>query len=376
MAKLDIGRMQNSTQVRRVDDAHNALEEALELIFGIPDNTEITRPIFDKINPDGSATGVVRLTSTSPPAGADDAVGLEFYDGDVKKKIAFVGGVLRLYVWSDETSTWTIVANLEAPASGRLVDLADCTEIKDADLSQSIGMLVKVNNSGNGFSLQESATVDGINLFTELQDCPGTLGSKGQIVVVDQSGTGLTFDNPPAGASGPFIMFLKTDLSSGISVGSGLGTWDSIANWRQLWAWTLYDPSNSGIPVTDNSTYLASDGGSANRFIKNLSTGLYSLDFYYEVLQASPETIFGARAFSIAGTNISVLSGTVGRGYFSGAEFGVNGSSQAGVIYGTRHIGSLKFIVTGAVTDATIRFFQDSGAALKAIFYTIITKVK
>ena len=68
MAKLDTGRMANSTMLNKTDDAHVALEADLETILGVPDNTIITTPIFgetldgsDPVNEDGSIKGVMKM---------------------------------------------------------------------------------------------------------------------------------------------------------------------------------------------------------------------------------------------------------------------------------------------------------------------------
>ena len=113
MGKLDTSRMSNATKLRKVDDAHVALEGDLEEIFGIPDNTEITTPIFEEVFPNGTIKRVTRLYMAAASSTAAECIGLQFEDGDEKKRMIFVDSEIKIYEWDDPD--WTLVASMEQP---------------------------------------------------------------------------------------------------------------------------------------------------------------------------------------------------------------------------------------------------------------------
>jgi len=377
MAKFDTSRMGDSTVVGRVDNQHNAMEEAVEDVFGIPDNTEITAYIFGEnpeatgdrpIQPDGSIRGVPVLKSSGAQSDPASAVGFKWDDGVAKKLLVFVDSLLQLYEDDDyPNESWSLVMNLEEPGSGQLVNLTDYTET--AALADRIGYLLKVNAAGNGFDLQAPSGGTGVTTFIALTDTPVGYGTTGQILAVAAGGTSLEWIDVPTAAS-PFIMLAEAEAAS---------SWGSSQNWGDVYNWSLIDPGTSGYLITDESTYLANDTApdpdQANKFFKNLVAGVYEISVWY-VTAVGAERVAGIRGFRVFAT--SSLYGPAVEGVAHRATVGFNADGTLGAIDGAKFLGSKMFITKITTTDLRVQVFQDSGGSISGTdlyFYALIRKI-
>lgn len=372
MAKFDTSRMGDSTIVKRVDDQHNAVEEAVEEVFGIPDNTEITAYIFGAnpeepegypIQPDGSIRGVPVLKSAGVQSDPASAVGFKFDDGTAKKLLVFVDSTLMLYedtAYPDET--WSEVMNLESPGSGQLVNLSDYTET--AALADRIGYLLKVNATGDGFDLQAASGGAGVTTFIELTDTPVGYGTEGQILAVAAGGVTLEWIDVPSVVE-PFIMIVSAQTTNG---------WGSTVNWIDMWNWDIEDPGSSGYLITDDS-YLGNDGSEADKFFVDLVAGVYEFSLWY-VTPVGGENVEGIRAFRVQGTGIH---GPATEGVSHRATVGFDSVGRATAIDGVKFLGMKTFIATATTTDLKAQVWQDSGSRIGSgdniTFYAMIRKI-
>jgi len=373
MAKLDQNRMADSTKVNRTDDQHVQLEADLEDIFGIPDDTPITNYIFGSnpenpdgkpVQPDGSIRGVPVLKSASVESDPADAVGLKFDDGTVAKLLVFVNSGLKIYNDDDyPNEDWSLVANIESPGSGKLTGLTDYTG--PADISSSIGKLLKVDSSGTGFDLQDPSAGVGVTTFIQLTDGPGDYGTAGQVLATKSNLTEVEWVDPPStGAS--FVMFLSSVATK------GWGT--SPASYIDLWNWALNDLGQGTI--TDESTYLGNDGSESNKYFQALEQGIYEFSLWY-VTSDGDERIAGTREWRLQGTNI-LGPATVGVAQRATVGFGQN--SELVPIDGAKFLGTRMFTVNGSTSDLHCEVRQNSGETIggrnSITFYAVLRRIK
>lgn len=379
MAKLDINRLGNQSKVNRVDNLHNQLEEAIEEIFGIPDNTEITSYVFG-VNPedqgkpiqtDGSIRGVPVLKSSGPQATPSTAVGFKFDDGTTKKLLAFVdnGTESVLLVYKDDdypNEDWDQVASVEVPGSGKLTQLTDW-EGPTTLTGTHNGKLVKC--TGTGFDLQDPAAGAGVTEFTALSDAPaGGYGVSGQ--VVRSTGAGLEWYTL-VGSASPWVLMVSANSIEG---------WGSTNTWRDMYGWDVEDPEGSGqyvVPVGDESLWLDDDGDDSDKFFINLEPGAYEISMYYWTADGM-DNGFGSRQWRVQGTD---LYGPAVVGVSQRAPAGFNENGGIDGIDGAKYLGTRLLIVGTKTTDMKIQAFQDSGVSIgtsagdDCIFYAVIRKV-
>ena len=387
MAKLTISRMSDATQIKQVDNAHAALEEALEAIFGIPDDVDITSPIFGtspgggkSVQSDGSIRGVMRFVSDGVESDAGDAAGIEFDDGSVRKKIAIVSSKVTLHEYDESTATWEQISDLENPGagSGKLVDLSD-VDITDDPLPDN--KILKT--SGGVFVLDDPASAEGITSFSELDEWSGPFTSDPWqsfdpandidkfIVVTGANSLGLAA--APEGLGAPWVAQLEAVASS-----KWRGPdWASVYNWDHQ-SFTGND-SLVSEDIFANNTAPTPDH--ANEFIY-LESGIYELSMWY---RAYVDTIYGNRYFRVqaAASSPATVVGPATIGTVTQAPVYLFPSGETTSVYVGEgcYMGTAMFIVTAA-GNITIDVRQTaSGVAIGSgnsdpAFYATLVKLK
>ena len=136
MAELLKLRLSDDDDGPDVSDGHRALEAALSEIFSIEDGVDITQAIFGTPSSTEQATGrtvgvnssgqiwMLRYKSESVAVDGRDGMGLDFTDGDKRKRLTFVNS--QVAVWEETSAdTWEEIFNLETTEDGKLSELAD-----------------------------------------------------------------------------------------------------------------------------------------------------------------------------------------------------------------------------------------------------------
>lgn len=360
MAKLDIGRMLDATKVKQVDDQHNQLEEDLEFIFGIEDNVEIEKPIFGEmpspnqssVNADGSIAGTMILKSDGVQSTVDDAVGFEYDDGTVRKKIAYVNSQLVIYEWDAADAEWDQVASLEQPGTGRL---QDCTDVEIDTMAS--GKLLQVNDDGDAFELVDPASVDGINSFLELDEAPGALGTAGQVLAVAAGGLALEFIDAPDGIGDPFVLALTCSQSVSGSSTADVPRWfyTDIGTFSQCYGWA--DVYGSTLPGLVQEATLSANSGRGNYYI-TLDAGAYMVQFGYHRTGGSR---YGVRSWRVGAISGSSIYGPATQGILRPAlvRFDSTDNTFAAPANATRDLGSALLLVPVDDTKIFIEIQQD-----------------
>jgi hypothetical protein len=304
--------MSDATKVKQVDNQHAQLEADLEDIFGIPDGTPITSPIFG-VNPedsskppiqrDGSIRGVPRFTLVTAVTDAGNSVGLEFEDDTSLKRLCFVNSRIEIHESEDDGETWTRVSNLEDPyGSGLLTALTDVA--LDALSSTNSGQVLRVTTSAPyKFELVAPSLAGGRTKFTDLDDVGigrDLLASDNGDIIGVVSGK-LNLVSAPASIGDPWLMEL---------VASSRTPWPRDLTedaFIQAYQWT-YVPDVSGQTIQDQNLLSDISVDKLNGFIE-LEAGLYEVSVWYNAdniggtgirewkIVASTATIGGAASF-------------------------------------------------------------------------------
>lgn len=385
MAKLDTGRMLNSTRLKKVDDAHRQLEADLEDIFGIPDNDPIDNPIFGTnvedpseppVQPDGSIRGVPTFATSAPQTGASNAPGVQFGDGTYLLKICLEQGKLQLFKSDDDGATWDVVSNLEDPASGQGL----FTALSDVDIDTLVAdKIVKVQSDGGGgyeFVLADPATVAGRTTFVSLDDTPiDALSSHVNEIVYVASSSALGYTAFPTGLGEPWLVFLKAQTTE---------NWGSSGLWKQTYNW-IHDPDigSAGGQVITSGVLInqTADEVRANAYL-SLEVGTYDISFWYYTADSNDK--YGVRMWKVqpaSGTGESGSPGTCIGPAADGIEHMPTLSWEYSTrdpvsINGNKYMGSAKLIVTSAGNfEFDIR--QTNGIVIyNCDFYISLAKVK
>ena len=302
MGKLDTSRMSNATRIGRVDNSHNELENDLGEIFGIPDNTVISTPIFGTtidgskpVNADGSIRGIQRLIMDSASSDVDTSVGIEFYDGTERKRIAFVNSGLKIF--REGSADWEQVSDLEDPASGSGL-LAELSDV-DPTLVMAANKVLGTNSLGTLFELQDPASGVGVNRFVDCTDTEAAVGPDPFTGLVDKlvyvkSATSLGFTDQPAGLGGPVVMMLR---APGESVGSS--DWNN-GSWKNMYNWEFQSFDDDGGFLTDDTNLLGIGPSGEGNFYIELDAGVYEINYWFTTVDP---TAWGVREWRVQGSN-------------------------------------------------------------------------
>jgi len=358
MGKLDASRMSNATKLNKVDDAHVALEGDLEEIFGIPDNTDIDPAIFEEVFPDGSIKGVVRLYMGAASSTAAECIGFQFEDGDEKKRLIFVDSVIQIYEWDDPN--WTLVANMEQPGSGLLMN---CTDLDTAGIAA--GDIVVVNATEDGFELTAPASADGVVDFPDLGDTPADYSgaSVGDYIAVNATADGLEFVSAPTGLGAPYVIWMVAASTAGWQNSNG-GAWHDAYNWVDA----------SGF---DDGGYLTAgtyvnDGTDVNKFV-TLPAGVYDVALWYDAPTQNPYGTREWRLFSVA----DEIAGPATYGSNDRAPVHYPDSENPPVALNGLHDMGTRQVIVATEDDVKFQVRQNSGSRLNGVtFYAMIYKVK
>ena len=171
MGYLDANRVLDPDDGEQFVIAHKDLEVALSEIFGIPLERRITQSILGTVAADGSFT-LIRLKS-KPGVQAADAVGVEFTDGHITKRILYVDS--RIKVYSKAGQAWEQVHDFESEDNPDLTDLEDVdktqVELSDANKNKIVYTVLGTNNQGVLFGLAKNEIAsDGAKSFFELDE--------------------------------------------------------------------------------------------------------------------------------------------------------------------------------------------------------------
>lgn len=380
MGKLDSSRMTNATKVGRVDDVHNECEADLGEIFGIPDDTRITNPIFGitddgslPVNDDGTLKGTMRLVMSGVESDPAQAIGFEFDDGTEKKRLVYVDSGLKIYHWNTSTLSWDQISDLENPASGAGL----LSSLSDVDVTTPLtaDQVLAVNALGTKFELQAPTAGTGKNRFADLDDTPlaanpspGDPFASTDVnrVVYVASESSLGFQDPPTGIGAPFAMMLRAPGGTG-----EFQEWGSTPKtYIPMYQWSYMSYADDGDLLVDDPLLITSGATRANEFI-TLDKGIYDIGFWFTCKTTSQ---WGRREWRVQGT------------YAEGpAAAGVN--AQADVFYkpnlhllgahpGPTYLGHKTLLM---IADGKINFQakQDSGEKLTGCqFFASIVKVK
>ena len=393
MAKLDSGRMSDATRVKQVDDAHRQFETDLEAIFGIPDNTDIANPILGSnpetpgappVNSDGSITGVPIFRAAAPLSGGANGIGFEFDDGTTRKRLVLEGTSIKIFVFDDDTDTWTQVTDLDNPGSGSGL----FTALSDVNLDPlsvaDAGKILKVNEDGDGFELVAPGEVDGVTEFTDLDDVniasPLTAADNGKVVQVGLTGF-LELADAPAGIGDPWVMLLQVLGTSGW--GTKASTQNNPASkpqhpnanegWLNTWNW-YYPVAGDGIVSDGNLLVDTIIGGTPylKYYISIPAAGIYRCSMWYNAPNLG---VTGIREWRVAPVTATCLSTGATLTDVHTPEYAIVGGTPTGVS-GTQFLGAKDLIVTSPGT-ITLQVRNDSpNAVTGVVFYASITKVK
>lgn len=396
MAKLDSGRMSDATRVKQVDDQHRQFETDLEEIFGIPDNTDITKPIFGSnprtpgnppVNKDGSITGIPVFKLNSPAGTAAGGVGFEFDDGTERKRLVYVNSKLGIYKYDSTNDSWTAVANIEEPGSGS----GYLTSLLDVDLDpideDVAGFILKVTDTPPyKFELVEKTVIGGTTEFTGLTDVsistPLSSADEGKIVQVNSSGY-LALEDPPNGLGDPWVMWLKAQSAS------NWGKAQSIINtaggnpqhthgsegWLNTWLWS-YPFEGEAQLVTDAALLTKATYGTTDylNYYITLQPGVYTCALWYS---APSFNLRGFREWRIMPYTATTLDGgAVYSDRYEPPRQLAADSKTYETTGGTHYLGTKDLVVTGAgKVGFQVRQSSDNDIN-SATFYASITKVK
>ena len=171
--KARLGEVSDEADGPDLSLAHQELEKALGGIFGIPDKIEISEAIFS--NPDVSSpvtsSGeifMIRYKSRQPVSSIYGAPGIQFYDTEQKKRLAFVNGTIQIWKQLADNS-WEQVIDLE------LVEEPEIKKYEDVDFGVlreiDDGKVIAVSADPALFTLVDDAVpVSGAQNFNELAD--------------------------------------------------------------------------------------------------------------------------------------------------------------------------------------------------------------
>lgn len=372
MGKLDINRMQNATRLNKVDDAHVEMEGDLEEIFAIPDNTDIDPSIFESVDSEGKISGVVRLYQASASSTPANCIGFQFEDGTKTKRLILVDSTLKLYEWDDPT--WDEVSNLEAPGSGKIIDLTD-VDVTTAQMAAGIGKLLQVNALGDAFELVAGASGSGINTFTELTDCFDiTTKDPGDFVVVDGAGTGLTTAAAPTGLGNPYVHWLSAPAVGSLSQWGVHGDPEDGGSTPEPWypAWQWYDVAADPGGFLTAATLENHADGRTNLYM-TLPAGVYDISMWYETSQPNQ---YGVREWRARSVIVDNANGPATFGASDTAAVRMTASADPAAKAGLQFLGTRQLFLT-AEDDVWIEVHQDSGAAIQACrFYLSVSRIK
>jgi hypothetical protein len=365
MGKLDKTRMTDATKVSKVDDVHNATEQDAGEIFGIPDNTQITSPIFGEtpsggksVQPDGSIRGNPLFKMSAPTSDPASAIGFEFKDGTKTKRLVMTDS--QLVIWNWTGTTWEKVTDVENPG-GTFLALSD---VSDTAYTGKAGYLVKVNSGATGIELVAPTAGSGVTTFIGLTDTPGAMGTVGQIVTV-QDASNLKFSDPPSGIGDPFVMWLE---AVGKAAGWGNGGWTDAYNW----AFTTV--ADDGGFLTDNTALLTNDGLKANKFI-TLAAGVYEISLWYYTSTFDKTGVRNFRISNATGYTDAVGPATVG--CEEPGHFYFNTGTSAAALDGIHHLGTRQLIMKAGPSKIKVEVKQTSTGNLMGVtFFMSIAKVK
>lgn len=173
--KARLGEVSDDAEGPDLTLAHKELEGAIGGIFGIPDKVEISEAVFS--NPDVASpvtssgeVFMMRYKSQQATSNARSASGIEFYDGDERKRLVFVNSKIQIFKQLADDS-WENVIDLE------LVEEPTIVEYEDVQfqtlVTGDVGKAIAVATDPAKFALVDNAVpASGAQTFLELADVP------------------------------------------------------------------------------------------------------------------------------------------------------------------------------------------------------------
>lgn len=198
--------MSNSTLVSDVDNNMNAFEVALSEILGIPLDEEITAPIFEAINTDGTAFGALKFKKNGGTAAGAPGIEIEDSGPNGKKfRIVVVGGELWVYEWDtdDAPEVWTQINQLDLPVESVL----QLDEFEGLDLEAIDEQVLQVDASDpdnivfKGLSVAAAGALAFEDLSNVEDDIFDATEIEGYLVRVNETEDGLELIKPELATS-------------------------------------------------------------------------------------------------------------------------------------------------------------------------------
>jgi hypothetical protein len=262
--------------------AHNEVQKAMSEIFSIPLGLNITTGIFENpdtfagVNADGKIS-MMRFETSGIAGGGTDSCGLEFFDGNERKRLILVGSTLQ--IWKElANGTWEQVIDLEATIEGTLsgkVDAGPAVEDKDPPL----GVLAVASNANEEFFtlVPNEVAETGRTEFLELTDVhddfknPHPVTSFPYDPALIGHGVIIGADDmlEPASIEDSDNSVYAFDLYTVTSRPLGEGTAAGSGEWRTMGPWHIESPFSD--PPT-----LVTLSGQANGGVE-LGPGVYKL---------------------------------------------------------------------------------------------------
>lgn len=118
-------RVEDTTDGHEFVVAHNKTEADICEIFGIKDKQNINSPIFGSVRSDGGVQ-LVRFKMKQPGTAPWNTIGIEFRVGNIRKRLSFAGGEIRIWTRDQATGAWTSGVDFESDKEPALVSKTDC----------------------------------------------------------------------------------------------------------------------------------------------------------------------------------------------------------------------------------------------------------
>ena len=156
------------------------------------------------------------------------------------------------------------------------------------------GTGITISGSTGNVTINATGGGGGSSSFTGLNDTPGSLGTAGQVVVVNSGATALEFVTP----------YGDTDVSSHLNTGSASA--NQVLSWNGSdFAWVAQSSGGGGIALTDLSVGSDGTASGSGSLSYDSGTGVFT---YTPPDLSSYLTSYTVTASDLSGISIDALS--------------------------------------------------------------------
>ena len=185
-------------------------------------------------------------------------------------------------------------------STGQVTIASSITQYSDTDVDThlnvsgaSSGQILSWNGTDYAWVADQSGS-GGSSSFTGLNDTPGSLGTAGQVVVVNSGATALEFVTP----------YGDTDVSSHLNTSSA--STNQVLSWNGTdFAWVAQSSGGGGIALTDLSVGADGTASGSGSLSYNNTTGVFT---YTPPDLSSYLTSYTVTASDLSGISIDALS--------------------------------------------------------------------